>query len=73
MREKYVIAYYGSQFTKVYTNGDFKDVYIGEGIVHESEPMDSAPVSPVSSLVKLNEPKDKEYRYAVVEKRYYPE
>lgn len=72
MREVYVIAYYGKLYTKVFTNGDFKNIYIGEGIVHESDHMLNYP-QPADRFVKHKAPKDKEYKYAKIEKRFYPE
>lgn len=49
-----------------------KNIYIGEGIVHESDHMLNYP-QPADRFVKHKAPKDKEYKYAKIEKRFYPE
>ena len=72
MKEMYVVAYYGSLYSKVFTHHGWKDLYIGEGIVHESEPIYSYPLSP-HEYVEDNAPRDKDFKYAKIEKRFYPE
>lgn len=72
MKEMYVIAYYGDRYEKVYGHQGWKDQYIGEGIVYESKPLTSYPMSPAERYVKALEPKDKEFKYAKIEKRLYP-
>lgn len=68
MKEKFVIAYYGKRYTKVYSNPTgWKDQYIGEGIVHESKPSE---FYPSANMIKQFEPKEK-YEYAKIEKRFY--
>lgn len=68
MIKKYVIAYYGNKYTKVYSSpSGWQDQYIGEGIVHEVKFDDL----PRAELIKLYKP-NKEYEYARIEERYYP-
>ena len=71
MKEMYVIVYYGPIFHYSHTNGEWKEHYKGEGIVHESSPVSDLPV-PVEDYIKSEAPTSKEYRYATVEQRYYP-
>lgn len=72
MTEVYVIAYYGSIYTKQDSDPlGWQAVYIGEGIVHESDPMGHYP-TPAENFVKHKAPKDKKYKYAKIEKRFYP-
>lgn len=71
MREVFVIAYYGSIYSKQY-HQSWQDVYIGEGIMHESKPLNSYP-TPSDNFIEHHAPKDKTYKYAQIEKRFYPE
>jgi hypothetical protein len=71
MRKVFVIAYYGSIYTKQFSNpSGWRDVYIGEGVVHEKE-IGHYP-TPADRFVKHHAPKDKSYKYAKIEERFYP-
>jgi hypothetical protein len=72
IKEVFVIAYYGSVYSKQYSNTlGWRDVYIGEGIIHESKHLNYYP-TPADRFIKHHAPKDKEYKYAKIEKRFYP-
>jgi hypothetical protein len=72
LKEEFVIAYYGSIHSKVYMNPiGWKDIYIGEGIIHESKSFNSYP-TPTEKLVLHFAPKNTKYKYAKIEKRFYP-
>ncbi len=73
VKEVFVIAYYGRIYSKQYSNPlGWQDVYIGEGIIHESKQLSHYPTL-VDKFVEHNAPKDKEYRYVKIEKRFIPE
>lgn len=72
MKEMFVVAYYGSLYSNVFTHHGWREQYIGEGIVHESEPLSSYPMSPVERYVEALAPKNKRFKYAQIEKRFYP-
>lgn len=71
MKEMYVIAYYGSRYEKVFGHHGWSDLYTGEGIVHESESLTSYPM-PAVQYVEALAPKGKQFKYAQIEKRFYP-
>lgn len=68
VKEMFVIAYYGSLHTQEFGHHGWNRKYIGEGIVHESEPLSNYPDS---KMIGHFTPKDKEFKYAQIEKRFY--
>lgn len=68
MKEKYVVAYYGSVYSNQYTHTGWEKTYIGEGIVYESE---AILTYPNKTFVEINAPQDKKFNYAKIEKRFY--
>lgn len=71
MKRVFVIAYYGSVYSKQFTHNGWKDTYIGEGIVHTSREFEHHFMLPqIENLIKKFAPE--KYSYAMIEERYYP-
>ncbi|UNA01522.1 hypothetical protein MG295_00105 [Bacillus phage vB_BcgM] len=77
MEVKFVILYHKYVEDKIYTGGDWRTVFKGNKVIHESKPMSNYPIdSKLEMFVEHNKPmwnKDKpmEYDFVTVEKRYY--
>lgn len=69
MIKRYIIAYYGNCYSKMYANpSGWQSVSVGKGIIHESPQFTS--IANVASSIEMYKP-DKPFDYAKIEERYY--